>query len=275
MTDPTPEQVLAALQIPRLGVVIQLALPLYSGAPTVSEYPWQQSLITDGAGSDQAEKSENRETYLEELVSGSLHSGCHIDALGHCGVGGHFHGDLALEEIAGPEGLRRFGIEEAGPWVARGVCLDVAAVAGVEHLEAGFAITPGHLEEACRRQGVAIKAGDVALLHTGWARFYASDPDRYIEKEPGAGVDAAHWLTDRGVSLVGADNWGFEVVPAEQEGHSFPAHQHLLTETGTHILENIDTVPLLNAGATEFLFLASVPPILGATAAPLNPLAVL
>lgn len=273
MTDPNPEQVLAALRIPRRGEVIQLALPLYPGAPTVSEHPWQQSLITDGAGSDQAESSVNRETYLEELVGGSLHSGCHIDALGHCGIDGRFHGELGLEEIAAPEGLRKFGIEEAGPWVARGVCLDIAAVVGVEHLEAGFAIAPEHLEEACRRQEVAVEPGDVALLHTGWARFYGSDPSRYIEKEPGAGIDAAHWLTDRQVSLVGADNWGFEAVPAEQAGHSFPVHQHLLTETGTHILENIDTIPLLRAEVSEFLFLASVPKILGATAAPLNPLA--
>lgn len=275
MTDPNPEQVLAALRIPRRGEVIQLALPLYPGAPTVSEHPWEQALVTDGAGSDQAERSENRETYLEELVGGSLHSGCHIDALGHCGIDGRFHGGLGLEEIAGPEGLRQYGIEEAGPWVARGICLDVAAIVGVEALEAGFAISPEHLEAACQRQETSIEAGDVVLLHTGWARFYASDPDRYIEKEPGAGVAAARWLTDRRASLVGADNWGFEVVPAEQEGHSFPAHQHLLTETGTHILENIDTAPLLRAGASEFLFLASVPPIRGATAAPLNPLAVL
>jgi kynurenine formamidase len=275
LTDPSPEQLLAALRIPRRGEVIQLALPLYPGAPTVSAHPWQQSLITDGAGSDQAERSENRETYLEELVGGSLHSGCHIDALGHCGVDGRFHGGLGLEELAAPKGLRRFGIEEAGPWVARGVCLDVAAVVGVEHLEAGFAIAPEHLEAACRHHGVSVEPGDVVLLHTGWARFYASEPNRYIEKEPGAGIDAARWLTDRHVSLVGADNWGFEAVPAEQEGHSFPVHQHLLTETGTHILENVDTTPLLHAEAAEFLFLASVPPIIGATAAPLNPLAVL
>jgi kynurenine formamidase len=275
LTDPNPEQVLAALRIPRRGEVIQLALPLYPGAPTVPLHPWRQSLITEGAGSAHVESSENRETYLEELVGGSLHSGCHIDALGHCGVDGRFQGGLGLEEIAGPEGLRRFGIEEAGPWVARGVCLDIAAVVGVEHLEAGFAIFPEHLEEACDRQGVAVEAGDVALLHTGWARFYASDPDRYIAKEPGAGMDAARWLTERGVSLVGADNWGFEAVPAEREGHSFPAHQHLLTETGTHILENIDTSRLSRTGASEFLFLASVPPIRGATAAPLNPLAVI
>lgn len=275
MTDANPERVLAALRIPRRGEVIELAQPLYPGAPTVSSHPWQQSLVTDGAGSDHVESSENRETYLEELVGGSLHSGCHIDALGHCGVDGRFHGDLALEEIAAPEGLRKFGIEEAGPWVARGVCLDVAAIVGVEHLEAGFAITPEHLEEACRRQAVAVGTGDAVLLHTGWARFYPSDPDRYIEKEPGAGMGAARWLTDRRVSLVGADNWGFEAVPAEQEGHSFPVHQHLLTETGTHILENIDTRPLLRVEAGEFLFLASVPPILGATAALLNPLAVI
>jgi hypothetical protein len=47
-----------------------------------------------------------------------------------------------------------------------------------------------------------------------------------------------------------------------------------LTETGTHILENIDTRPLVRSGESEFLFVASLPRIVGATAAPVNPLAV-
>jgi kynurenine formamidase len=99
-------------------------------------------------------------------------------------------------------GLRTLGIEHAGSWIAQGICLDIAAAVGVEHLE-----------EPCRRQDIAVSAGDVVFLHTGWARFYEADGDRYLDAEPGAGWDAAHWLTDRRVSLVGADNWGFEAVP--------------------------------------------------------------
>ena len=55
--------------------------------------------------------------------------------------------------------------------------------------------------------------------------------------EPGAGWDAAHWLTDRRVSLAGAENWASEVIPFEREEGIFAVHQHLLAEMGTQILE--------------------------------------
>ncbi len=78
-------------------------------------------------------------------------------------------------------------------------------------------ITPDDLEKACANQGVEVRPGDVALLHTGWGVKWDQDIHEYEEVEPGAGWDAAHWLTERRVSLVGADNWAFEVIPFERE----------------------------------------------------------
>jgi kynurenine formamidase len=272
----TPDRLLAALEIPRRGEVFQLALPLHADATPRSPRAWTQSILLHGAMEEHVRSTQNHDTYLEELVVGSFHSGCHVDALGHSGIDGRFYNGRPLGEIFAIDGLRGLGAEQAGPWIARGVCLDIAAVMGIDHLDAGFAIDPGHLEEACGRQGVSVSAGDVVLLHTGWARFHEADGDRYRQAEPGAGWDAAHWLTDRRVSLVGADNWGFETVPAEpgRERQKYCVHQHLLAETGTHILENIDTGPLVRSGESEFLFVAIPPRIVGATAAPLNPLAV-
>jgi kynurenine formamidase len=272
----TSERLLAALRIPRRGEIVQLALPLDGDSPLHPPRFWSQSILTQGALEGYVQSTQSRDTYLEELVVGGLHSGCHVDALGHTGIDGRFYNGHSLAEIFESGGLRSLGVEHAGPWIARGVCLDIAAAVGVEHLEAGFVIEPGHLEQACRRQGVGVSAGDVVLLHTGWARLYGADGERYRKAEPGAGWDAAHWLTDRRVSLVGADNWGFEAIPTEpgRERQDYCVHQHLLAETGTHILENIDTGPLAQSGESEFLFVASLPKIVGATAAPVNPLAV-
>ena len=92
---------------------------------------------------------------------------------------------------------------------------------------------------------------------------------------PGPGSSAAHWLTSKRVSLVGADNWALETVPFERPGFEWLVHQHLLAETGTHILENADTRALAAGQHSEFLFVLSLPNIPGATAAPASPLAVI
>lgn len=272
----TPERLLAALRIPREGEVIELAPPLDAASPRLEGRVWEQSIIADGASERHVEDSENGDTYLEEQLIGSFHNGCHVDALGHSGIEGRFYNGHTLEEVFRPEGLQTLGIEQARPWVARGVCLDLAGLAGVSSLAGGHAIQAGQLEEASRRQGVVVRPGDTVLLHTGWGRLYREDPPRYLESEPGAGWDAACWLTNRRVSLVGADNWGFEVVPPEEgrRGQDFPVHQHLLAETGTFILENADTSALVERGASEFLFIAAPAKVAGATAGPANPLAV-
>lgn len=272
----TPERLLAALEIPRRGEVIELAQPLSAASPRWEDRVWEQSMLADGASEEHRRASANGDTYLEEQIVGSLHAGCHIDALGHGGIDGRFYNGHSLEEVLRPDGLRMLGIDQAAPWVARGVCLDLVGVIGVANLEGGFGIEPAHLEEACRKQEVEVEPGDVVLLHTGWGRFYRQDPRRYIESEPGAGWEAARWLTDRRVSLVGADNWGFEVVPPEEgrRGQDFPVHQHLLAETGTFILENADTSALVALDQSEFLFIAAPAKVAGATAGPVNPLAV-
>jgi kynurenine formamidase len=272
----TPERVLAALRIPVSGEVIELAPPLDAGSPRWEGRPWEHSLLAHGASEQHRARSSNGDTYLEEQLVGSLHSGCHIDALGHSGIDGRFYNGRSLEEVFEPGGLRTLGIEQAVPWIARGVCLDLAGLLGAESLEGGFVVGATHLEEACRRQRLTIEAGDAVLLHTGWGRLYREDPRRYLKSEPGAGWKAAEWLTDRRASLVGADNWGFEVVPPEEDRSDqvFPVHQHLLAETGTFILENVDTRPLAALGRGEFLFIAAPAKVAGATAGPVNPLAV-
>jgi kynurenine formamidase len=137
------------------------------------------------------------------------------------------------------------------------VCLDIATLENTEMLEEGFAITPDHIEAACERQEIEIRARDVVLFHTGWSKLWKVDTDRYGALEPGLGWDAAHWLTDRRISLAGADNWCLEVWPPAKEGCPLVVHQHLLCETGTYIIENLKTKELVDNRHWEFLFLLS------------------
>jgi kynurenine formamidase len=73
---------------------------------------------------------------------------------------------------------------------------------------------------------------------------------------------------------VGSDNWGFEAIPFEIPSRAFVVHQHLLAETGTYILENVNTAELVAGGHNEFLFILSPIKGKGSTGALAAPLAV-
>ena len=280
----TPERTLAALSLPKQGRCIELAQLLHEDVPAYPPRSWHQLILAHGALEDNVLAPEgSRISYFEEHVSQTYQIGTHLDGLGHVGIDKRFYNGLHYEEIYTPKELTKLGIENVRPWVTRGVCLNIAQLHDTDMLPEGFVITPEHLEQACKEQGVEIGAGDVVLIHTGWGAMWTKDPVKYAEVgkqgrggvEPGCGWDAAHWLTDRRVALVGADNWAFEVIPFEQDNRMFIVHQHLLTETGTHILENLTTAELAASGASEFLFVLTVQKTKGSTGAMASPVAVI
>ena len=271
----TPERVLAALRIPAQGRVVQLAQITVPGTPMIPPRTHHQVILAHESGSAEENwTGANGFTALQEHVVISYHVGCHLDGLGHVGIRGRYYNGLPHAEIYAPTGLVELGIENVRPWIARGVVLDVAATVGVTRLAGGHEITPAELQEAAEHAGLSIGAGDAVLIHTGWAELADEDAARYAETEPGLGVAAARWLTQRRVSLVGLDNWGCDVFPNPDPQLFFPVHQELLTRHGTYILENIRTDELVTAGAREFLFVLSAPRHQGATGALVAPLAI-
>ena len=272
----TAERCMAALRLPRTGEVIELGRVLEAGVPAFPPRRWDQYILAHGTLEEKLEApSGTRPTEFEEHVDQGYHIGTHLDALGHMGISGRFYNGIPYGEVYEVTGLTRLGIEHARPWIARGVCLDIAAVEGVEMLADSFEITPGHLDAACAAQGTSIGVGDVVLLHTGWGALWMVDNARYSSAEPGVGWDGAHWLTDRRVSLVGADNWAFEVWPPRDPEDMLIVHQHLLTETGTYIIENVATGGLIARGVGEFLFLLTPAKTRGSTACMAGPVAVI
>jgi kynurenine formamidase len=160
------------------------------------------------------------------------------------------------------------------PWVARGVCLDIAGLEGVDMLPAGFVIETEHVKRACEAQGVEITAGDAVLLHTGWMSLWNVGNEQFLAGEPGCGWELAHFLTERRASIVGADNWAFEAIPFEDPERAFVVHQHLLAETGTYIVENLRTAELVSGGHSQFLFILTPIKGRGSTGAMAAPVAV-
>ena len=79
--------------------------------------------------------------------------------------------------------------------------------------------------ESCQPE---VRKGDVVLLCTGWAdRFGGSG---YMDDFPYLTEDAAEWLAERKVKLLGLDTLGPDIAPPRQPpGFSFPVHKILLS----------------------------------------------
>lgn len=269
----TAERTLAALRLPLTGNVIELAPLLDAGMPGPAGRDWRQLILADG-GLEDLHHSLSEWTGFEEYVSHSYHVGCHIDGLCHNGIAGRGYNGWHHTEFFARNGVKQLGAENMRPWVSRGVCLDIAGLVGVDMLPEGFVIEPAHVTQACEAQGVEIMAGDAVLLHTGWMALWNVGNEKFLSGEPGCGWDLAHFLTERRVSIVGADNWAFEVIPFEDPERPFRVHQHLLAETGTYILENVITQELVDGRHSTFLFILTPIKGKGSTGALAAPIAV-
>lgn len=269
----TDDRVTAAAALIRTGRRYSLAQVLQPDSPTQMWRYWRHSLLTDRATPERAFGT-NTQTFVEESVSGALHSGTHLDGLAHVGIGPWAYGGRAYADIISADGLTDLGIEHVPPLVTRGVVLDAAATRRVEQLDPEYPITATDLETAAERVGVSIGPGDVLLVHTGWGALWDSAPDQYIASEPGIDLSAARWCADHRVSVIGADNWAVERVSTEPEAEAFAVHQETITRNGIFLLENVRTAELVADGVTTFF--CSIAPIRlrGASGSMVNPVAV-
>lgn len=144
---------------------------------------------------------------IQRLALGT-HLGTHVDAPLHFIAGGRTIETYALGELGGP-----------------GVILPVA-------LGPNEAITVPHLEGA----GVGIERGDIVLLATGWDQMF-STPGYHTH--PYLADEAAAWLVERGVRMVGVDFFSADLpVPLRPADFAWPVH-HRLLGAGVLIAENL------------------------------------
>ncbi len=272
----TPKKVLQARDLIKTGQIYQLGHVYEAEMPLAGKRHFALTipgLPTGGPG------GKNQLVHNDEMFSGEIGQvGTQFDGLGHIGV--HMDGENIfyngnkLSEFGSAYGLKKLGVENAGPFVTRGVLLDVAGVRGERMLKGGYAITPADLEKALEAAKTTIGEGDVVLIRTGHDFHWKTDNKKYNESEPGIGMAAAKWLTDRKVCLIGADNWAIEVVPSEDPDRPFEVHQWDLTRHGVYHLECLSLDALATDKVYEFAFLFLPLPLKGATGSPGNPIAI-
>ncbi|MFC3580059.1 cyclase family protein [Sphingomonas hylomeconis] len=210
-----------------------------------------------------------------ELMCGSLHSGTHIDALCHASSHGKLFGGIdAAEAQAGTELFKVLGAETIAPIFRRAVLLDVAGVLGVDALEPAYEVTAADLDHCLAAADTEIRPGDVVLLRSGWAAYWADSP-RYLGLDsagaPGPGVEAGRWLAAHRPFAVGSDTSAFEVM--NHHDITLEVHKILIAEHGIHIIENLDLQALAASPHRTVALVALPPKIAGATGAPLRPIA--
>ena len=270
-----PEEVKRASGLVRTGEVLRLAQLLSSKTPVPAHRCGLQHFMGRDGG-DYAVAGSKRPggfQFAEDTVVMPLHIGTHMDALCHAWYDDKLYNGYLGDTIRSTTGAVRLGIEKMPPIFTRGVLLDFVKLKG-RVLAPGESINRADMDAAALAAGVKVGRGDAVLLRTGWleAQKGVKQPDFNVE--PGINVEAAAWLVERDVAMVGADNYAIEAMPFP-EGKVFPVHQMLIRDFGMPLLEGLMLDPLVAAGRHEFLFVASALPIVGATGSPLSPVAVL
>jgi kynurenine formamidase len=263
----TAERVLQATGLVRRGAVYSLAVPLAADAPAGRRYAvrhFPAVFATEG------------EPYgwADDRIEMYTHGTTHIDALSHIFYDNRLYNGYRVDEsLDARRGAGKNGVQNVGGMVGRGVLLDVAGYRGVEYLGLNEEITPEELDACARNQGVAIQAGDVVLIRTGWLRVFAKDRALFEAGEPGPGGRVAAWFRAHDLCALGADNRAVETF-AWPDGTAWPLHVEVVRNLGGYLLELLDLEAIAADKVYEFLFVAAALPLVGGIGSPLNPLAV-
>lgn len=265
-----PETVLRAARLIRTGEVIELGQVLHGSMPFFGPRIFNMQVKRTNVLPESNRRWSNEEVVTTEL--GQV--GTQIDGFAHQTIGNGLYNCFKLEETATRNGFTKLGIENTGALMTRGVLIDVAAAKNVEMLGETYQITVQDLQDALKRESVALQPGDAVIINTGWGRLWGKDNARYMKTEPGIGVAAAEWLVRQDPMLVGSDNWGVEVVHNPDPQLNEPVHQIMLVVHGVHLLESLKLDELAAKRAYEFAFMVQPLKIQGGTGSTVAPVAV-
>ena len=277
----TDAKVMEALQFATTGKIYELGQIYEQGMPLFGSRSYSMVLPARGPAA-----GDNRIVANEEFISTQIGQvGTQFDGLGHIGqevvmedgsVEHVFYNGYTASEMDTPGGLQRLGIEHVRPIVTKGVLIDIAGYQGVERLPNGYEVTVEDLLGALAAQGMSaanVAPGDAVLLRYGWSSLW-DQPEAYNPNPPGIGLAAAEWITERRVTMIGADSWGSEVFPNPDEALVFPVHQELLMKNGIFNLENMQFDELVADVVYEFAFIVTPIRFRGATGSPARPIAI-
>jgi len=278
----TREQVLQALSLVSEGRRYDLDCGRFPGMPVFPGHPPFQVLSyrTPRGLDNQDDQEWLRDNdvnfrWNSEVVTGTVHTGTHIDALSHITAGdGHgWFGGGSAERDVGDFGPLRDDATDIPALITRGVLLDVAGARGVDALPAHEAIGAEELRQVAEREGVELRSGDVALVRTGYLSGWPDADFIAAHEQAGIDRDAALWLAEQGVVAVAGDTESLEVLPSTVAHNPHPVHIALLRERGIFIIEMVNCEELARDRVHVFCFICLPISIRGATGSMVRPVA--
>ncbi|QEL27335.1 cyclase family protein (plasmid) [Bosea sp. F3-2] len=203
----------SALLAPK-GEWIDLSHPLHPDMPKVPTFPKPVFELIRRLPADQLNV-----TRMEMVV----HIGTHLDSPRHFFLDAPALDDVPLQRLNG-----------------RGIVWPV-------DLQGADLIEPLHLTGLAPR----LRRGDILLLDTGWHRFVGTRS--YDDDHPALSLDAARWIVDHEVKLLGLDIPTPDLpVSKRPEGFDFPIHRELLVN-GVLIAEHLTNLAPLRGKLVEVM----------------------
>ena len=180
----------------------------------------------------------NQTLYHDEIVSAEIGQvGTQFDGLGHIGIGDLFYNGNNRREFAKAEVHEARHRERRRDRDARRADRR-RGIQGRPLLAGGYEITLADVQAALKQQSIEIRAGDIVLVHTGWGSLWLKDNAKFTARAPGIGLEAARYLVEREVVMVGSDTWATEVVPNPNPSYSSPCTSSI-PRNGIYIFENL------------------------------------
>lgn len=171
-----------------------------------------------------------------DIISGSAHSGTHVDAPFHYGP---------LCEGSPAKTIAQIPLE----W-----CFGPGVVLDMRHKAPGAEIAIADMQEALAKIKYTLKPGDIVLIHTGCDKYWGTTTEKYLAMQSGLGLAGLDWLLDQGIRCIGIDAWTLDrpvqamVESYKQTGdrsHLWPTHIHGRKREYLQIekMANLDKLP--------------------------------
>jgi len=281
---PVPRLTPELLSLVKTGEIFSLGIDFQEGMLTPGAAMKSYSIAPHLRHGD--DRTIDPGTAAAETIRMSIHVGTHIDALCHIAEKQDAAGNPASDgeprlyngagatvpasECVTSAGQTHMSIEKMPPIVTRGLLLDVAAYKGVEMLPPAYAIGADDIRGALNKQGSEIGENTAVLVRTGTYRLLRDGDPIYRDAQTGLNLEAAQYLVEQGMTLVGADNMAVEAMPPMD--HS--VHRFLLVHNGITHVENLNLDELAAAACYEFLLIIAPLKLTGATGSWVNPIAI-
>lgn len=271
----TPDKVRKATALVKTGRIIELGHVYERGMPLngsrsynifIPSFPTHGPILDRGV------------VFNDEYVAAEIGQvGTQFDGPGHVGqrvkmADGTetfvFYNGVPAEEMRGPYGLRKNGVENVKPILTRGIYVDLAAFKGVPTLPGDYEVKVADVLGALAKQGLKesdIEPGDALLFNIGWWRLW---PDPKIESAPHAyaGRELIDWIIARKPSMIGSDS--------NFDGPEALVHTEVTMKNGVWNLENMNFATMEKEKTYRFMFVFTPLPLKGATGSPGRPIAV-